>query len=251
MIFELLFLQYLLYMDLGSYLFDFKTEHAFAMKSSSLLASNNRVCSNDLINQNDIAIMQSYFGTIPFSWYVNAKNTEQITLLQTHGFTYETSYLAMGIDLAIVEQQKYSDAITIKEISMPNLEKWVDIATQSYRIENTFEYAAFMKWVMLRAKPGQVHLYMAFYNGIPAAVSMTIQHKSILCLHKVGTLPTFRGKGLGYAMSHKPLYDGKLRGCTHAFLLASAQGKPVYEKIGFESYEEYQVYANSFKKNLL
>ncbi len=61
-------------------------------------------------------------------------------------------------------------------------------------------------------------------------------------LHLVATLPAYRGKGLGYAVSQKPLIDAQQRGASHAILLASEMGKPVYQKIGFKEYALCNVY---------
>ena len=97
---------------------------------------------------------------------------------------------------------------------------------------------------MTKLSPGTLRLYVAYYNGRAAAASMALHHGKIIAMHWIATIPEFRNKGLGFAVTHKPLVDSKANGIEQAVLLASAMGKPVYERIGFKQYAVYNVYAN-------
>lgn len=57
-------------------------------------------------------------------------------------------------------------------------------------------------------------------------------------------LDYYRNKGLGYAISHKPLLDARNRGFKQTILLASSKGRPLYNRIGFKEYASYHFYGN-------
>jgi predicted GNAT family acetyltransferase len=147
----------------------------------------------------------------------------------------------MHIDLQKVQPVVY-DSITVKEITEPSdLETWIDIIVKSYGT-NAAEFTKFIQYISDNAAPTALHFYTAYYQDIPAAASMVIRSGTTIALHWVGTLPEYRGKGLGYAVSHTPLIDAKHNHATHAVLFASTMGKPIYERLGFRKYALYDVY---------
>lgn len=87
-----------------------------------------------------------------------------------------------------------------------------------------------------------MYLYIGYFQGIPAAVGMALNRGDIATLHWIGTLPEYRKKGLGTAITIKALHDLQDAGCSHALLLASALGKPLYERMGFKQYALYHMY---------
>jgi predicted acetyltransferase len=63
-------------------------------------------------------------------------------------------------------------------------------------------------------------------------------------VHNVSTLPEFRGRGLGEAMTWHAALDGRAEGCIASALQASAMGFPIYERMGYRhvvSYETWDV----------
>ena len=86
-----------------------------------------------------------------------------------------------------------------------------------------------------------MRFYVGYYKNEPCAASMLILRKDITDIHWVGTLPAYRKKGIGHAISHWPLHDIKNK-VTNAILFASEMGKPLYESMGFITVAESQVY---------
>jgi len=80
---------------------------------------------------------------------------------------------------------------------------------------------------------------------MPTATCMAIEHKDIISLHHIATLPDFRGKGLGKSVTIAPLIEAKDH-AKIAILGASAMGKQIYEKLGFKSYGILHRYVYSF-----
>lgn len=241
-----LLLQYLLYMnpEIGLQI-DHKTEHCLIFNSNSLIRSCNRVCNDGIPTDAEAAAIKSHFGPQPFTWAVDSTDIQTIAILEKNNLRAVGSFPAMIIDLKKVQATDYDREITIKEITDKNSErlKWIEIVAASFNV-SLIELTKFLDFFMAKLSPNILRLYVAYYNGHAAAASMTIQHGKIITMHWVATVPEFRNKGLGFAVSHKPLVDAKMHEAEQAVLLASAMGKPVYERIGFEQYAFYNVYAN-------
>lgn len=239
-----LLLQYLLYMNPEIGLSIDKTEHCLVFNSDSLIRSCNRVCNASIPTNEEVAAIKSYFGTLPFTWAVDSADIQTNALLAQNNLRLAGSFPAMIIDLKKVQTIDCDREITIKEItSIEERLKWVEIVAASFNV-SPIELTKFLDLLWTTISPGVLRLYVAYYNGQAAAASMTIQHGKTITIHWVSTIPEFRNKGLGFAVSHKPLVDAKMHEAEQAVLLASTLGKPVYERIGFEQYALYNMYAN-------
>ena len=241
-----LLLQYLLYMnpEIG-FSIDHKTEHCLVFNSGSLIRSCNRACNENVPSDAEVAAIKSYFGTLPFTWAVDATDIQTIAVLEHNNLRAVGSFPAMILDLSTLETVDYGREIIIKEITHESSErlKWIEIVSTSFNV-SPIELTKLLDFFMTKLSPGTLRLYVAYYNGRAAAASMALHHGKIIAMHWIATIPEFRNKGLGFAVTHKPLVDSKANGIEQAVLLASAMGKPVYERIGFKQYAVYNVYAN-------
>lgn len=218
----------------------FKTKHSFATKTGALLPFCNRAGNNATIDTADIEKIKDFFQDLPFKWFVDATDSHSIKLLEQHGFSCKIAFPAMHMKLSTLP--KANDDIEIKKITdSADLATWINIVKKSYGIESE-EFNYFIEYQKNHAEPDALQFYLAFYQGTPAAASMTIKAEKTVALHWVGTLPEMRKKGLGYAVSHKALLNAKKEGRIDAVLFASELGKPIYERIGFKKYASYNTY---------
>lgn len=102
--------------------------------------------------------------------------------------------------------------------------------------------------------PDIVPVY-AFYNNSPfcfpikitianeiVGVGTTIMHHDVAWLAHIIVHPDYRNRGLGKLIT-KSLIDAiDSRICKTIYLIATALGEPIYEKIGFETETEYLFY---------
>lgn len=233
-------LAYLLYMNFGYPAFDYCTDHVFAMKSGTRYAYGNRIFNDETITGADIQKVREYIN-LPFLWFVDESDICSCQLLESEGLTFKVAHTAMSMDLSLLKDCQYYPDVEIREVPLDTINEWIAVLAQSYAVSFD-EQSTFIHHQIRRAASDVMHFYIGYYNGIPAAGSLIIIHDAMVSLHQVGTLAQYRGKGLGFAISHKPLMDARAQGCTQAILLASDMGKPIYEKIGFESYAKYKVY---------
>lgn len=242
---QLALLQSLLFMNFGgAHFFDHVTQHCFASNSKSLIGKCNRVCNSIGITADEITEIKNYFGATPFTWVIDSSEKATAELLQANSMNLKGSFPIMFADLSCVKHEPYSDGIDVKEITSElDFVTWIAIIAPTYHI-NDVELAKALRFFIARAPRGTLKLYLGFYKTIPVGASMLIYHDSLVSLHMVGTLENHRHKGIGYAVSHKPLLDARNTGYTQACLMASSAGLPLYPKLGFQQDVILDIYGN-------
>ncbi len=92
-----------------------------------------------------------------------------------------------------------------------------------------------------RDHPG-VHMFLGYVGNLPACTACLVTSNPIAGIYWVSTLPNFRHRGFGTAISWHAVNTGKKLGCEIATLQASALGRPVYEKMGFTITNDFRRY---------
>ena len=99
---------------------------------------------------------------------------------------------------------------------------------------------------MLVAPPLLTHaateLYVGYHAGEPVTASSLVVTGDIAGVYNVATVPRFRRRGYGEAMTAHALRRGAELGCTMATLQATLQGRPIYERMGFRTVAHYLTY---------
>gem|GEM_PF-1518757 len=239
------YLQCLTFINLGGQLLpDFSTSHAYAMKSGSLPFLN-RVCATSQVTEQEVAQVVNYFGSVPFRWFVPEGDAPQIALLERCNVRYICSFPAMAVELSQMPVTTFQPGLTVQEVeTAAAMELWFSVITQSYSMAQPAEFAQCIEELKRRAGPKGLRFYLGFYEEVPVAGSVLMQHGDRAGLHWVGTLPEYRHKGAGLMVSLQPLLDARQQGCATALLFASVLGKHVYERLGFKEYATYKVYGN-------
>lgn len=86
-------------------------------------------------------------------------------------------------------------------------------------------------------------LYLGYLGGEPVATAELTVGGGIVGLYNITTRTARRGKGIGTAMTVRPLLDARDAGFGTAVLQASEEGFPIYSRLGFEvtgRFTEYQ-----------
>lgn len=77
-------------------------------------------------------------------------------------------------------------------------------------------------------------VYVGYLDGRPVATNMLFNGGGVASVYAVATLPSAQGKGIGAAITLKPLIEARDRdGYKYAVLFSSEMGVKVYERIGF------------------
>ncbi len=75
--------------------------------------------------------------------------------------------------------------------------------------------------------------YLGFMDGRPAGTAMRFTSHRIAGVFNVSTVPAFRRRGIGAALTWAAALDGLAEGCIASALQASAMGEPVYRRMGY------------------
>lgn len=76
-------------------------------------------------------------------------------------------------------------------------------------------------------------MFVGYLDGSPVATNMLFNGAGVASLYAVGVVPAARGKGIGGAITLKPLLEARDLGYRHAVLFSTEMAKSVYERIGF------------------
>lgn len=81
--------------------------------------------------------------------------------------------------------------------------------------------------------------FVGYQSGVPVTSATLLYAGGLAGVYDVSTVPGARRQGLGTAITNACLLDAQERGYHHAVLQASAEGLPVYQRLGFsELYRE-------------
>lgn len=80
-------------------------------------------------------------------------------------------------------------------------------------------------------------------DGSAAGTAVSIRTGDTLGIYSIATAPSFRGRGIGTAMTWHLMADAD-PGWTVAVLQASQMGRPIYERMGFRLVREFVEYTD-------
>ncbi len=142
--------------------------------------------------------------------------------------------------------------------ALPTLEAPTDLDWEQVTDTNTLtDYRevmasafVFPNWLIEKVLSDNIlneeHLIMVvgYEDGIACTGAMLIQQQDLAGIYWVGTKQGYERKGLAAKVTAQAILLGRDRGCTWSILQASDKGKPVYERMGFETiaHYHYQVY---------
>jgi ribosomal protein S18 acetylase RimI-like enzyme len=85
--------------------------------------------------------------------------------------------------------------------------------------------------------------FVAYVDDIPAAAAMSFTALDITRVGWVGTVPAFRRRGLGTAVTRAAVLAGFDAGASLAALESSPDGVPLYRSMGFRTITNYRVWS--------
>lgn len=184
----------------------------------------------------------------PFTWWVGpcSRPLDLEQRLRRQGLTEDERELGMTLDLDEMPAEvplpsgttlvRVADAAQLADFAgvLANLRDPPDEAIRGF-----FERAA---EVVLEASC-PMRFFVAYVEGTPAAVSELFLGGGVAGVHMVATANAFRRRGLGMALTLRALDEGRRHGLDVGALQASAEGQPVYEKLGFKPCGRFAEYA--------
>ncbi|MBN2533324.1 MAG: hypothetical protein JXB88_10550 [Spirochaetales bacterium] len=128
--------------------------------------------------------------------------------------------------------------LKIREVSNEKeLLQWIDIVDKVIFKGKKLDPDLFLR---LTGNP-LIHFYTGYIQDIPATTSMIFISQHAAGFYNIATLPPFRKRGLGTAMTIYSMIQAYEKKCKTGILHASVMGEPVYTKLGYSHYGQYKV----------
>ena len=148
--------------------------------------------------------IKAFYQKKPFFWLLSETQEEQ--LLLDWGFTGPDLTYEMGLDLADYHHPGTHEILEVREVSSPEDHlQWISVAAGWLNMDPSFVDQFFTAWI----KTGKYIPYLGFCEGKLAATSLAYLGNLGASLYCLGTLPAFRNRGLGTAVTHACLKAAK------------------------------------------
>lgn len=175
---------------------------------------------------------------VPLLWYTGpgSQPADLGQHLLAHGFSHDSDDPGMAIDLRTLPEPTPLDAqvAIVRVRDLAALRTWAAVAAAGFEFPAGAETVIepFLAVYSLDdAAP--VRFYLATVDDAPAACSMLVLGGGVAGIYTVATMPNFRRRGLGAALTLAPLYDARALGYRAGVLEASEMGHPIYLRLGF------------------
>ncbi|EJL64561.1 GNAT family N-acetyltransferase [Flavobacterium sp. CF136] len=187
----------------------------------------NKLWFHEDISENDaekaIEIMQSNSGLVLPYWDLYGSNSFEI--LEAKGLTKKTEQVAMALKL----DQKFipQNNLTFKRVLNEE-----DAKTWAAIYPDAFGYVI-SKEILIQ-NYDHVYFYLFSFKDQPIGTCTLFQTGNNIGIHSVGVIPEMRRKGFAEEIMKFALNFAIDRNIKYAFLQASAMGKDIYTRLGFE-----------------
>jgi ribosomal protein S18 acetylase RimI-like enzyme len=78
-------------------------------------------------------------------------------------------------------------------------------------------------------------MFVGYLAGQPVATNMLFNAAGVASVYAVGVVPAARGRGIGGAITLKPLLEARDEGFRYGVLFSTEMGQSVYQRIGFHA----------------
>ena len=150
---------------------------------------------------------------------------------------------AQGSPCMIAELSKMNESVLDKTppgFVIKEIENEAELYDFKKVFVETYEIPAWagQAWVDATLKIGigktRWRMFVGYLNGEPVATNMLFNGGGVASVYAVATLPSAQGKGIGAAITLKPLLDARDKdGYVYAVLFSSEMGVKIYQRIGF------------------
>jgi GNAT superfamily N-acetyltransferase len=167
----------------------------------------------------------------PFRWWISpsTKPADLDAVLIEHGMRHLFDSTGMSADLRTLRASVATpDDFTIRVVD--TLEQWLHVFLTGF--QRPAEEEAIWRGAYAQCDDSWTHL-VGFLGETPIATTSLLLRGELAGVYHVVTLPAFRGRGSGAAMTLAAMQYARDAGAITAALQSSAMGFSVYRSVGF------------------
>ncbi|HEU5423989.1 MAG TPA: GNAT family N-acetyltransferase [Nitrolancea sp.] len=179
------------------------------------------------------ALADEFFGGEPYSVIVESESAAPV----------EASLRAAGWELDEDEPALFLQPVPAPPPPPADLD--IRLVTTEAELADFMEVSGTgQRWVpsLAAARDPGVALLVGYVQGKPVATARINLLGRVGEINGVGTLPAYRRRGYGTAMTWAAIAEGVRRGCDAITLSASEMGYSVYRRMGFVPVCRYRTY---------
>ncbi len=204
----------------------------------------NTICSarltSDTANEH-IKNAIDHFAGRPFSWWLSPGDQPDnlANLLLEAGLQEDYSELAMAADLSQLSAGDLAPkGLQIRRAQTTDeLDDFAKIISVMWtppdpEVVRFYELAA----PAILRPDSPMWFYVGYVDETPVVTGEATVGDNVVGLYNICTLPDYRQRGFGTAMTIQPLIDARAKNCKTAILQATEAGSRVYRKLGFETF---------------
>jgi ribosomal protein S18 acetylase RimI-like enzyme len=186
-------------------------------------------------------------SALPFWWWVYPKGQSSTIreILQAQGINFLMAIPCMAADLSSLNaKQDVASTVAVSSVkNKTDLHLWGKISFDGFEMDSSTQkqYRNFIASFDLSSKSPQ-KLFIARFDGVPVASALLFFYQDTAGIYFVSTLPGYRRKGIGLALTLATMHAAKQSGFKYCILQSSESGLHVYEQAGFKEYCRADVY---------
>jgi GNAT superfamily N-acetyltransferase len=145
----------------------------------------------------------------------------------------------MMLPLTGTSVSAYPADFVIQRVDVNEIDALVDLAAEGFEMPRWM--AELTNTPALLSSPTAA-TYFGKVDGVAVAMGVGARYGDVVGLFSICTLPAYRGRGYGAAITERIGADAFVQGCSLAYLQSSPMGQPVYERLGYTTIETWTTY---------
>ena len=183
---------------------------------------------------------------LPMTWWVgpSSRPRDLGKRLLRRGFVLEDRPRAMSVRADQARVPHFAGDLRIRLVQSPKeLKQWFDVWAGSFELPHPIRGGLLKAFQEKGYSAESDVLNFAGYVGEKMVATVTLfEGGRAAGIYNVGTLPGFRNRGIGSAMTWASLQEANERGQELVVLQASEMGYPIYRKMGFKEHFRFAGY---------
>jgi GNAT superfamily N-acetyltransferase len=185
---------------------------------------------------------------VPLFWWVepSADSHDLGEHLKAHGFI-PSQTPAMALDLSSINTTvSRPEGFSLREIEPDagdDLRMWGRIVGTAHGMPEVFlDPIHDVTVAQLHKRGNQSRRYLGYLNGEPVATAELFMNAGVAGVMSISTLAHAQRRGIGTLMTLQTLQDARVAGYELAVLQSTEQGFPVYQRMGFYTLCDLDLY---------